>query len=47
MLPEDLVKQGTANGKPLTPVACLWSIAGHQQHHVNVLQERYSAAFSG
>lgn len=34
-------RQGTANAKPLTPLTCLWVIAGHQIHHENVLRERY------
>jgi hypothetical protein len=38
---EDLNRQGTANGKPVTPLAYLWIIPGHLQHHVNVLHERY------
>ncbi|MFN8712152.1 MAG: DinB family protein [Bacteroidota bacterium] len=41
MDPEVLTRQGTANGNPLTPLACLWVIAGHQIHHENVLRERY------
>ncbi|MGL5891021.1 MAG: DinB family protein [Bacteroidia bacterium] len=36
-----LTRQGTANEKPLTPLTCLWVIAGHQIHHENVLRERY------
>lgn len=40
---EALHQQGTANGKPLTALACLWVIAGHQIHHENVLRQRYGA----
>ena len=32
---------GEASGFPLTARACAWIIAGHEIHHVKVLQERY------
>jgi hypothetical protein len=38
---EDLNKEGIASGRSVTPLAYLWIIPGHLQHHVNVLHERY------
>ncbi|MCU0434070.1 MAG: DinB family protein [Bacteroidia bacterium] len=38
---ETIMYQGTANGNVITPLLCLWVIAGHQIHHENVLRERY------
>lgn len=43
MSTEDLLRSGTGNGKPVTPLAYLWFIPGHLQHHVNILHERYIA----
>lgn len=37
----DLSKAGTANGKSVTANAVFWIIAGHLQHHLNVLNARY------
>jgi uncharacterized damage-inducible protein DinB len=37
----DLSKTGTANGKSVTANAIFWIIAGHLQHHLNVLTTRY------
>ncbi len=37
----DLSKAGTANGKSVTVNAVFWIIAGHLQHHLNVLNARY------
>jgi uncharacterized damage-inducible protein DinB len=37
----DLSKTGTANGKSVTANAIFWIIAGHLQHHLNVLNTRY------
>lgn len=38
---------GTANGTPLSVRAAVWILAGHLEHHMAVLKERYAAAFSG
>jgi hypothetical protein len=34
-------RRGVANGNEVTVRALAWIIAGHEQHHVNVLRERY------
>ena len=39
--PEDADRSGLASGFPFTVRALLWIIAGHTQHHLNVLEERY------
>lgn len=36
-------RQGTANNKSTTVSALAWIIAGHHQHHLNILHERYFA----
>ena len=38
---EDLSRIGIANGKPITPRAIIWTIAGHTVHHLRILRERY------
>lgn len=38
---QDVVRQGIANGKPVTPRALMWILAGHTEHHLGVLKERY------
>jgi uncharacterized damage-inducible protein DinB len=38
---EMLNRKGTANESPITVRAILWIIAGHEKHHVRILQERY------
>lgn len=38
---EELSRIGTANGKQITVNALFWIMAGHAQHHFNVLKERY------
>ena len=38
---ESLAFIGTANGTPVSPRAIAWIIAGHEQHHVKLLRERY------
>jgi len=38
---QDIVRQGIANGKPVTPRALMWILAGHTEHHLGVLKERY------
>lgn len=39
--PETLDLSGTANGRSITVRALGWVIAGHSNHHVTVLSERY------
>jgi len=36
-----LNRSGVANGKPITARAICWILAGHTQHHVHILHERY------
>ena len=36
-----LLRQGTANGAPVTPRAVAYVIAGHERHHAAILRERY------
>lgn len=39
---ETMVSQlGNANGKDITARAVLFVIAGHERHHLNIIQERY------
>lgn len=38
---EDVSRIGIANGKPITPRAIIWTIAGHTVHHLRILRERY------
>jgi uncharacterized damage-inducible protein DinB len=38
---EQALRSGTANGKPMTARALLWIMAGHTEHHLRVLRERY------
>lgn len=39
--PEMLERSGTANGNNLTVLAIGYIIAGHETHHINILEERY------
>jgi DinB superfamily len=41
--PEALALTGTANGRQITVRAIGWVIAGHADHHRNVIEERYLA----
>jgi uncharacterized damage-inducible protein DinB len=41
MTEAEFSRQGTANNNPITPLALLWIIAGHHQHHETVLRTRY------
>ncbi len=41
ILPDAARRIGTANGKPASPRALAWIIAGHELHHLRVLRERY------
>jgi uncharacterized damage-inducible protein DinB len=36
-----MFRRGTASGKEVTARALAWIIAGHAQHHMKVLRERY------
>ncbi len=39
--PEMMQRKGFANESSITVLAILFIIAGHEKHHLNVLQERY------
>ena len=39
--PDQMLRAGTANGNPITVRALLWIIAGHTDHHLRILEERY------
>jgi uncharacterized damage-inducible protein DinB len=39
-----LSQLGNANGKDITARAVLFVIAGHERHHLNIIQERYLSA---
>ena len=43
LTPEDADRVGVASGFPFSVRALAWIIAGHAQHHLNVLAERYHA----
>jgi uncharacterized damage-inducible protein DinB len=36
-----LARSGVANGQPVTGRAICWILAGHTQHHLHILHERY------
>lgn len=36
-----LVRMAEANGKPVSARAICWIMAGHAQHHLDILRERY------
>jgi len=38
---EDLDRIGTASNHPASPLAIAFIIAGHEQHHLGVIRERY------
>ena len=40
---KDLASKVEANGKPITARAICWVLAGHTEHHLGVLKERYGA----
>ena len=40
-------RRGTASGSPVTVRAIAWILAGHLEHHVGVLRDRYGDAFAG
>lgn len=35
---------GVANGRPITPRAIMWIVAGHTVHHIQMLRDRYQIA---
>jgi len=37
----DVDRRGTTNGSAMTVRSLPWLIAGHERHHLNVLEERY------
>ena len=39
--PEAIERMGTASGWPISARALGWILAGHCEHHLNVLKERY------
>ena len=41
MQDEQMLRRGTASGKGISARALVWIIAGHAQHHVTMLRERY------
>jgi hypothetical protein len=41
---EALMRRGTASGNPFTPRALAYVIAGHERHHVGILQTKYLGA---
>ncbi len=38
---EVMNNRGTASGNPVTVLAILWIIAGHELHHINILKTKY------
>ena len=38
---EDLLRVGTANNNAVSVRALIYHIAGHEQHHINIIKERY------
>ncbi len=38
---EQLEREGISNGKPITVNAIGFILAGHMQHHMNIIEERY------
>ncbi|MDQ6886872.1 MAG: DinB family protein [Gemmatimonadota bacterium] len=39
--PQELARVGTASGKPLSARAVPYIIAGHTEHHIRILRDRY------
>jgi hypothetical protein len=39
--PEQIRQQGTASGQPVSVRAMAYILAGHEAHHLHILQERY------
>lgn len=42
---ESLQRHGLANNNEVTVLALLYIIAGHEKHHMNILQERYKNSY--
>ena len=42
---EILQRRGVANKNEVTVLALLYIIAGHEKHHMNILQERYKKSY--
>lgn len=40
-------RRGTASGVPVSVRGLAWIIAGHVEHHLAILQQRYGDAFTG
>lgn len=38
---DSISRFGVANGRPITPRAIMWIVAGHTAHHLEMLRERY------
>lgn len=38
---QELQRQGIASGHPINVNALIYIIAGHEQHHINIIKERY------
>lgn len=38
---EELNRSGTTNGSPITVLALIYILAGHLNHHRNIIEERY------
>ncbi len=43
---EQLTQMGNANGQLVSSRALLWMIAGHEKHHLTVINERYIPHFN-
>ncbi|MBK7382132.1 MAG: DinB family protein [Flavobacteriales bacterium] len=41
LAPKDAIRIGTASGDPFSVRALGWAIAGHELHHVRIINERY------
>ena len=41
MQDDQMTRRGTANGNPISARAIAWILAGHADHHVRVIRERY------
>lgn len=41
LLEEDMDRIGTASNAPISPLALAFIIAGHEQHHLGIIRERY------
>ena len=41
LFPEEWIRRGVSNGRPMSVRALAWIIAGHERHHVEILKTRY------